>query len=52
MLALPARGFDSCPMEGVPRAAEIVTIIAAGRGAEDGNIAQLRFSREHCIARA
>ncbi len=62
MLALTAHGFDSCPMEGfdeprvkrlldLPRAAEIVMVIAAGRGAAGGVIPQIRFSREHYIAR-
>lgn len=63
MLALTAHGFDSCPMEGfdeprvkrllgLPRAAEVVMVIAAGRGAEGGVIPQIRFNREHYIARA
>ena len=63
MLALTAHSFDSCPMEGfdeprvkrllsLPRAAKIVMVIAAGRGAEGGIIPQIRFSREHYIARA
>jgi nitroreductase len=63
MLALTAHGFDSCPMEGfdqprvkrlldLPRAAEIVMVIAAGRGALGGVIPQIRFSREHYIERA
>jgi nitroreductase len=63
MLALTAHGFDSCPMEGfdeprvkrllgLPRAAEIVMVIAAGRGAEGGVIPQIRSVREHYIARA
>ena len=63
MLALTAHGFDSCPMEGfdeprvkrllsLPRAAEVVMVIAAGRGAEGGVIPQIRFSRDHYIARA
>jgi nitroreductase len=62
MLAFSAHGFDSCLMEGfdepcvkrllgLPQAAEIVMVIAAGRGAEGGVIPQTRFSREHCIAR-
>jgi nitroreductase len=62
MLALTAHGFDSCPMEGfdeprvkrllgLPRAAEIVMVIAAGRGAEGGVIPQIRFDREHYILR-
>ena len=62
MLALTAHGVDSCPMEGfdeprvkrllgLPRAAEIVMIIAAGRGATGGVIPQIRFDREHYIAR-
>ena len=47
MLALTAHGFDSCPMEGfdeprvkrllrLPHAAEVVMVIAAGRGAVGG----------------
>jgi nitroreductase len=63
MLALTAHGFASCPMEGfdeprvkrlfdLPWAAEIVMVIAAGRGAEGGIIPQIRFDREHYIARA
>lgn len=63
MLALTAHGFDSCPMEGfdeprvkrllgLPRKAEIVMVIAAGRGAEGGVIPQIRFGRENYIARA
>ena len=63
MLALTAHGFASCPMEGfdeprvkkllgLPRAAGIVMVIAAGRGAEGGIIPQIRFRREHYIARA
>lgn len=63
MLALSAHGFDSCPMEGfdeprvkrllgLPRKAEIVMVIAAGRGAEGGVIPQIRFGRENYIARA
>ena len=63
MLALTAHGFDSCPMEGfdepcvkrllgLPRAAEIVMVIAAGRGAEGGVIPQIRSGREHYIVRA
>jgi nitroreductase len=62
MLALTAHGFDSCPMEGfdeprvkrllgLPSRAEIVMVIAAGRGAEGGVIPQIRFRREHYIAR-
>lgn len=63
MLALTAHGFDSCPMEGfdeprvkrllgLPQAAEVVMVIAAGRGAEGGVIPQIRFGREHYIQRA
>lgn len=63
MLALSAHGFDSCPMEGfdeprvkrllgLPRAAGIVMVIAAGRGAAGGVIPQVRFGREHYIVRA
>ena len=55
--------FDSCPMEafdkprvkrllGLPRAAEIVMVIAAGRRADDGVIPRIRFSREHYTLRA
>jgi nitroreductase len=62
MLALTAHGFDSCPMEGfdeprvkrllrLPRAAEVVMVIAAGRGAAGGVIPQIRFAREHYIQR-
>ena len=62
MLALTAHGFDSCPMEGfdeprvkrlfgLPRAAEILMVIAAGRGAEGGVIPQIRFGRDHYITR-
>lgn len=62
MLALTAHGFDSCPLEGfdeprvkrllaLPRASEIVMVIAAGRGAAGGVIPQIRFDREHYIAR-
>ena len=63
MLAFTAHGFDSCPMEGfdeprvkrllgLPRASEIVMVIAAGRSADGGVIPQIRFNREHYIARA
>jgi nitroreductase len=63
MLALTAHGFDSCPMEGfdeprvkrllgLPQAAEVVMVIAAGRGAVGGVIPQIRFGREHYIERA
>jgi nitroreductase len=63
MLAITAHGFDSCPMEGfdeprvkrllgLPRVAEVVMVIAAGRGAEGGVIPQIRFDREHYITRA
>ncbi len=63
MLALTAHGFDSCPMEGfdeprvkrllgLPQAAEIVMVIAAGRSAPGGVIPQIRFGREHYIQRA
>jgi len=63
MLALTAHGFDSCPMEGfdeprvkrllgLPQAAEVVMVIAAGRGAVGGVIPQIRFGREHYIKRA
>ena len=63
MLALTAHGFDSCPMEGfdeprvkrllrLPHAAEVVMVIAAGRGAVGGVIPQIRFGREHYIKRA
>lgn len=62
MLALTAHGFDSCPMEGfdeprvkrllgLPQAAEVVMVIAAGRGAVGGVIPQIRFAREHYIQR-
>jgi nitroreductase len=63
MLALTAHGFDSCPMEGfdeprvkrllrLPHAAEVVMVIAAGRGAAGGVMPQIRFGREHYIKRA
>jgi len=63
MLALAAHGYDSCPMEGfdaprvkrllgLPRAAEIVMVIAAGRRAAGGVIPQIRFAREHYIVQA
>jgi nitroreductase len=63
MLALTAHGFDSCPMEGfdeprvkrllgLPQAAEVVMVIAAGRGAVGGVLPQIRFGREHYIQRA
>ena len=62
MLTLTAHGVDSCPMEGFdeprvkqllgpPHTAEIVMVMAAGRGAADGVIPQIRFNREHYIAR-
>jgi nitroreductase len=63
MLVLTAHGFDSCPTEGFdeprakrnlgpPHAAEAAMVIAAGRGAVGGVIAQIRFGRDHCIRRA
>ena len=63
MLALTAHGFDSCPMEGfdaprvkrllgLPRRAEIVMVIAAGRRAEGGTIPQIRHDRQHYVLRA
>jgi nitroreductase len=63
MLALTAHGYDSCPMEGfdeprvkrllgLPRRAEIVMVIAAGRRGEDATIPQIRFERAHYIQRA
>jgi len=63
MLALTAHGFDSCPMEGfdeprvkrllgLPRRAEIVMVIAAGRRGEDATIPQIRFDRAHYVQRA
>jgi len=62
MLALAAHGFDSCPMEGfdepklkrllgLPGAAVIVMVLAAGRRGEDGVIPQIRFGLEHYISR-
>ena len=63
MLALTAHGFDYCPVEGCdkPRvkrlfdllkAAEIVMVIAADRGAANGVIPQIRFGRDHYVTRA
>ena len=37
---------------GLPKAAEVVMVIAAGRGAVDGVIPQIRFGRAHYIQRA
>jgi hypothetical protein len=36
----------------LPQAAEVVMVIAAGRGAVGGVIPQIRFGREHYIKRA
>ncbi len=63
MIAVSAYGFDTCPMEGfdepklkrllgLPRAAEIVMVIAAGRRGEDGVVPQFRFDRAHYVGRA
>jgi nitroreductase len=62
MLALRAAGFDSCAMEGfdeprvkrllgLPRAARIVMVIAAGRRAEGGVMPQYRFDSCHYVQR-
>lgn len=62
MLALRAAGFDSCAMEGfdelrvkrllgLPRAARVVMVIAAGRRAEGGVMPQLRFDASHYVQR-
>jgi nitroreductase len=63
MLALRAAGFDSCAMEGfdeprvkrllgLPRAARVVMVIAAGRRAEGGVMPQYRFEASHYVQRA
>ena len=62
MLALRAAGYDSCPLEGfdeprvkhllgLPHAAQIVMVIAAGRRAPGGVMPQIRFDRRHYIQR-
>ena len=62
MLALRASGYDSCALEGfdeprvkrllgLPRAARIVMVIAAGRRAPGGVVPQIRFDRSHYIKR-
>jgi nitroreductase len=62
MLALRAAGYDSCAMEGfdeprvkrllgLPRAAHIIMIIAAGRRAEGGVLPQYRFDRRLYVQR-
>lgn len=62
MLALRAAGYDSCPLEGfdeprvrrllgLPRAARIVMVIAAGRRAKDGVTPQIRFERAFYVHR-
>ena len=62
MLALRAAGYDSCALEGfdeprvkrllgLPRAARIVMVIAAGRRAPDGVMPQIRFDRSNYIQR-
>jgi len=61
MLALRAKGFDTCPMEGfdsrrvrrlfkIPRDAEIVMVIGAGRRADNGVYGpRLRFESKNFI---
>ena len=47
-------GFDEPRVKRLlrlPRAAEVVMVIAAGRGAAGGVIPQIRFAREHYIQR-
>jgi nitroreductase len=62
MLALRAAGYDSCPLEGfdepkvkrllgLPRAAHIVMVIAAGKRRPGGVIPQVRFDRSLYVAR-
>jgi nitroreductase len=62
MLALRAAGFDSCAMEGfdeprvkrlfgLPRAARVVMVIAAGRRAVGGVMPQFRFDVNHYVQR-
>ena len=62
MLALRAAGYDSCALEGfdeprvkrllgLPRAASVVMVIAAGRRAPGGVMPQIRFDRSHYIQR-
>jgi hypothetical protein len=63
MLALRAAGFDSCAMEGfdeprvkrllgLPRAARVVMVIAAGRRADGGVMPQYRFDASRYVQRA
>ncbi len=61
MLALSAHGFDSCPMEGfdgrrvarllhLPRGAEVVMVLAAGKGVPEGVYGpRVRLPRERVI---
>ena len=61
MLAFRAFGYDTCPMEGfdavrakralkLPKDAEIVMFVAAGKRAENGIYnSRLRFERERFI---
>jgi nitroreductase len=60
MLALRAAGFDSCAMEGfdeprvkglfgLPRAARVVMVIAAGRRAKGGVMPQYRFDASYYV---
>jgi nitroreductase len=62
MLALRAAGYDSCAMEGfdeprvkrlfgLPRAARVVMVIAAGRRADGGVMPQYRFDASYYIQR-
>jgi nitroreductase len=62
MLALRAAGFDSCAMEGfdeprvkrllgLPRAARVVMVIAAGRRADGGVMPQYRFDASNYVQR-
>jgi nitroreductase len=62
MLALRAAGYDSCAMEGfdeprvkrllgLPRAAHIVMIIAAGKRAEGSVMPLYRFDRNLYVQR-
>ncbi|MDE0853452.1 MAG: nitroreductase family protein [Nevskia sp.] len=60
MLALRAADYDSCAMEGfdeprvkrllgLPRAAHVIMVIAAGRRAEGGVMPQFRFDRAYYV---
>ncbi|MEQ1572376.1 MAG: nitroreductase family protein [Myxococcota bacterium] len=60
MLALRAAGYDSCPIEGfdeprvkrllgLPPAARVVMVLAAGRRAEGGVSEQVRFDRARFV---